>query len=67
MSFEEQLQYLQDKTHINENVIGCYLSNYKNKYICSGFHSCGCKYLAQCQLLQRLHDTHSINAKRGKR
>lgn len=54
MSFEEQLQYLQGKTHINENVIGCYLSNYRNKYVCSGRHSCGCKHLAQCKLLHSI-------------
>ena len=54
MSFEEQLQYLQDKTHINENVIGCYLSNYKNKYICSGCNSCECKHLTKCKLLHSI-------------
>ena len=37
MNFEEQFQYLQDKTHINENVIGCYLSNYGDKYICHSY------------------------------
>ena len=57
MSFEEQLQYLQDKTHINENVIGCYLSNYGDKYICSGQHSCGCKHLVQCRLLHSISNT----------
>ena len=63
MSFEEQLQYLQDKTHINENVIGCYLSNYGDKYICSGCHSCGCKHLTKCKLLHSIPVTNKEEIK----
>ena len=63
MSFEEQLQYLQDKTHINENIIGCYLSNYLDKYICSGCHSCGCKHLTKCKLLHSITVTNKEEIK----
>ena len=63
MSFEEQLQFLQDKTHINENVIGCYLSNYGDKYICSGCHSCGCKHLTKCKLLHSIKVTNKEEIK----
>ena len=63
MSFEEQFQYLQDKTHIDENVIGCYLSNYGDKYICSGCHSCGCKHLTKCKLLHSITVTNKEEIK----
>ena len=63
MSFEEQLQYLKDKTHINENIIGCYLSNYGDKYICSGCHSCGCKHLTKCKLLHSIQVTNKEEIK----
>ena len=63
MSFEEQLQYLQEKTHVNENIIGCYLLNYGDKYICSGCHSCGCKHLAKCKLLHSIPVTNNEEIK----
>lgn len=36
---------------INEDVIGCYFSNYQDKYICGRFHNSGCRNLYCCNKL----------------
>ena len=53
-TFEERVQYLKQNTGIiNETAIGCYLSNYNDRYICGRFHNSGCKQLMACQLLDK--------------
>jgi hypothetical protein len=39
---------------IDEDVIGCFLSNYKDRNICGRFNNNGCKDLVSCQLFYKV-------------
>ena len=52
--FEIMIDFFKQKTAYDEIVIGCFLSNYGDKNICSGFRSCGCKDLKKCEAMSHV-------------
>lgn len=53
-NFEIMVNFFKERTCFDEVVIGCYLSNYGNRHICSGCQSCGCKSLKKCEAMKEL-------------
>lgn len=54
-SFEDCVKELKASTGItDENVIGCYLCNFNDKYICSRFSESGCRRLEACMRLDKV-------------
>ena len=55
-NFDEEVKQLKKSTGIiNEDTIGCFLSNYGDPNICCGFRNSGCKRFMDCKLLSRVH------------
>lgn len=53
-SFEEHVDELKKKTGILDEVtIGCYLSNYGDRYICGRFKNESCRGLEKCTRLDK--------------
>lgn len=52
--FEIIIDFFKQKTVYDEVVIGCFLSNYGDKYACSGFRSCGCKNFKKCEAMSKI-------------
>lgn len=52
--FEVRLDFFKSKTVYSDEVIGCYLSLYGDRRLCSGMQNCGCKSLKQCETMHNL-------------
>ena len=52
--FEVIIDFFKQKTVYDEVVIGCFLSNYGGKYVCSGLRSCGCKNFKKCEAMSKI-------------
>ena len=52
--FEVIIDFFKQKTVYDEVVIGCFLSNYGDNYVCSGFRSCGCKNFKKCEAMSKI-------------
>lgn len=51
---DAKVNQLRSRTGFDEIAIGCYVSNYKDRYACSRFQNCGCKKLMMCRVLQEI-------------
>ena len=51
---EEFIHEISLKTGFDEITIGCFLSNYGNKHVCSPFNSGWCKCYEKCRVLERV-------------
>lgn len=54
MNEKLMIDFFKQKTVYDEVVIGCFLSNYGDKYVCSGFRSCGCKNFKKCEAMSKI-------------
>lgn len=54
-SFEEQIEFIKEKIYVNDdNIAGCFLSNFRDINICSGMKSCGCKHFNLCERMEEV-------------
>ena len=56
LNFDEEdvINELKDRTGFDEISIGCYMSNYDKKYICTATDNGYCKDLSKCRVLESI-------------
>lgn len=54
-SFEEQIEFIKERIYVSDdNVAGCFLSNFRDVNVCSGIKSCGCKNFKLCERMEEV-------------
>ena len=51
--FEKKVEELKEQTCYDEDIIGCFLSNYYDRHVCSRFHF-NCKNAVKCNNLENI-------------
>lgn len=52
--FEKLVRMLKRQTALDENIIGCCLCNFGDRYICCGMHNQSCKHYVACVTIQEI-------------
>lgn len=58
MNQEEKIKEIQQQTGFDEDVIGCFLSNYKIPHVCPVVTGKWCKGYTTCQNLEKVGNTY---------
>lgn len=53
-NIEERVEDLQKSTGLDEDVVGCYVSNYKERHICPVATGGWCKDFTKCRTLEQI-------------